>query len=209
MLRVLTVGDLKPEETPYRVRVSMPAKYAAGARIGGAVTLRATLQPPPEPIEPGGFDFARSACFARLGATGYATSKVAPFEGAPTPPMGSGRVVEGRCAKSGDQCPHQGGLVRRDRRDRRRPHHRRTGRHLGGSDPVDARLRPHPYPFHLGPAHGDHGGNRVLARPRAARARAGARATRSRNGRPPPRLPPRPSILRSPAPPYRRFAPGS
>ena len=86
MLRALAVGDLKPEETPYRVRVSMPAKWAAGVRIGEAVTLRATLQPPPEPIEPGGFDFARSAWFARLGATGYATSKVAPFEGAPAPP---------------------------------------------------------------------------------------------------------------------------
>src|SRR5262245_47925473 len=86
MLRVLAVGDLKPEDTPYRVRVSVPAKWAAGALIGEAVTLRATLQPPPEPIEPGGFDFARSAWFARLGATGYATSKVAPFAGAPAPP---------------------------------------------------------------------------------------------------------------------------
>jgi competence protein ComEC len=87
MLRVLAVGDLKQEETPYRVRVSMPAKYAAGVRIGEAVTMRATLQPPPEPVEPGAFDFARAAWFGRLGATGYATSKVAPFEGAPAPPL--------------------------------------------------------------------------------------------------------------------------
>jgi competence protein ComEC len=36
MLRVLTLGDLKPEGTPYRVRVSMPAKWAAGVRIGEA-----------------------------------------------------------------------------------------------------------------------------------------------------------------------------
>jgi competence protein ComEC len=86
MLRVLAVGDLKPEETPYRVRVSMPAKWAAGVWIGEAVTLRATLQPPPEPVEPGGFDFARSAWFARLGATGYATSNFVPFEGAPAAP---------------------------------------------------------------------------------------------------------------------------
>ncbi|MGD9501706.1 MAG: ComEC/Rec2 family competence protein, partial [Methyloceanibacter sp.] len=74
------------EETPYRVRVSMPAKYAAGVRIGEAITLRATLAPPPEPIEPGGFDFARSFWFARLGATGYATSTIAPLAGAPAPP---------------------------------------------------------------------------------------------------------------------------
>ena len=46
------------------------------SRIGEAVALSATLQPPPEPIEPGGFDFGRQAWFASLGATGYATSKI-------------------------------------------------------------------------------------------------------------------------------------
>ena len=49
-------------------------------RIGDAVALHATLQPPPEPIEPGGFDFGRQAWFARLGGTGYATSKIEPLE---------------------------------------------------------------------------------------------------------------------------------
>jgi hypothetical protein len=70
------LGDLKPEERPYRVRVTMPAPDAADVRIGEAVALSATLQPPPEPIEPGGFDFGRQAWFASLGATGYATSKI-------------------------------------------------------------------------------------------------------------------------------------
>jgi len=46
------------------------------SRIGEAVALSATLQPPPEPIESGGFDFGRQAWFASLGATGYATSKI-------------------------------------------------------------------------------------------------------------------------------------
>ena len=85
-LRVLSVGDLKPEQRPYRVRVTMPARDGAGARIGEAVTLHATLQPPPEPIEPGSFDFARQAWFARLGATGYATSKISPLNEARAPP---------------------------------------------------------------------------------------------------------------------------
>jgi len=58
------------------VRVTMPAPDAANSRIGEAVALSATLQPPPEPIEPGGFDFGRQAWFASLGATGYATSKI-------------------------------------------------------------------------------------------------------------------------------------
>jgi competence protein ComEC len=86
MLRALSVDGLKPEATPYRVRISMPAKYAAEVKIGEAIALRATLQPPPEPIEPGGFDFARAAWFDRLGATGYATSKVSLLDGAPAPP---------------------------------------------------------------------------------------------------------------------------
>ncbi len=85
-LRTLALDDVKPDETPYRIRVSMPARHAAGVRIGEAVTLHATLQPPPEPIEPGGFDFARQAWFSRLGATGYATSKIASLDGAPAPP---------------------------------------------------------------------------------------------------------------------------
>ena len=75
-IRVLSLGDLEPEERPYRVRVTMPAPDAANSRIGEAVALSATLQPPPEPIEPGGFDFGRQAWFASLGATGYATSKI-------------------------------------------------------------------------------------------------------------------------------------
>jgi competence protein ComEC len=85
-LRVLSLGDLGPDQRPYRLRVSLPAGNVAGARIGEAVTLRATVQPPPEPVEPGGFDFGRQAWFARLGATGYATSKVATLEAAPAPP---------------------------------------------------------------------------------------------------------------------------
>jgi competence protein len=82
---VLALDDLAPEQLPYRVRVSLPAKDAANAKIGEAVRLQATLQPPPEPIE-GGFDFARQAWFSRVGATGYATSAIAPFVAAPRPP---------------------------------------------------------------------------------------------------------------------------
>ncbi len=78
-IRVLALGDLKSEECPYRVRVTMPANDAADVRIGEAVALSATLQPPPEPIQPGGFDFGRQTWFASLGGTGYATSKVQPL----------------------------------------------------------------------------------------------------------------------------------
>jgi competence protein ComEC len=85
-LRVLSLGDLGADERPYRVRLSLPVGDAADARIGEAVTLRATLQPPPEPVEPGGFDFARQAWFSRLGATGYATGKVTTLDDPPATP---------------------------------------------------------------------------------------------------------------------------
>lgn len=85
-LRVLSLDDLKPGQRPYRLRVTMPAKDVSNLEIGAAVAFNATLQPPPEPIEPGGFDFGRQAWFARLGATGYATSKLEPLNQAQAPP---------------------------------------------------------------------------------------------------------------------------
>src|SRR5680860_884692 len=84
-LRVIAVGDLGPDTRPYRVRISTASKNTV-AQTGDAVTLRATLRPPPEPVEPGGFDFARRAWFDRLGATGYATSRIEPLAAPPPPP---------------------------------------------------------------------------------------------------------------------------
>ncbi|MBM3544196.1 MAG: ComEC family competence protein [Alphaproteobacteria bacterium] len=86
LLRVISLADLSPGRLPYRVRVTLPAKNSHGLKTGEAVRLRATLQPPPEPVEPGAFDFARRAWFARLGGTGYATSRLEPLEGALSPP---------------------------------------------------------------------------------------------------------------------------
>ena len=51
------------------------------------MTLRATLNPPPEPVAPGDFDFGRRAWFKQLGGIGYATGRVSRLEGAPLPPL--------------------------------------------------------------------------------------------------------------------------
>jgi competence protein ComEC len=84
-LRVIALGELKPELTSYRVRVTLPA--ASGrAETGEAVALKATLRLPPEPILPHGFDFGRTAWFARLGATGYATGKLEQLNDISEPP---------------------------------------------------------------------------------------------------------------------------
>jgi len=84
-LRVISIGGLDADAQPVRVSITTSSK-ADRVRTGEAVSLRATLRPPPEPVEPGGFDFARQAWFDRLGATGYATSKISPFEAARPPP---------------------------------------------------------------------------------------------------------------------------
>jgi competence protein ComEC len=84
-LRVIALGDLSPEETPYRVRVTLSAK-AGTVETGEAIALKATLRPPPEPIEPHGFDFARTAWFARVGATGYGMARIERLEDVGEPP---------------------------------------------------------------------------------------------------------------------------
>jgi competence protein ComEC len=84
-LRTIALDELTPAETPYRVRVTLSAANAPIAS-GAAVSLKATLRSPPEPISPNGFDFGRKAWFDRLGATGYAVGKITPADGAGPPP---------------------------------------------------------------------------------------------------------------------------
>jgi competence protein ComEC len=85
-LRVISLGELPPEGTPYRLRVTLSAAANAHVESGEAVSLKATLRPPPEPIIPSGFDFGRKAWFDRLGATGYAVGKIVWLQGEGTPP---------------------------------------------------------------------------------------------------------------------------
>ncbi len=69
----LTIGEMSPEETPARIRVTVRAR-GADVVPGDWVTLRAILMPPSPPTAPGAFDFARYAWFDRLGAVGYAVN---------------------------------------------------------------------------------------------------------------------------------------
>ncbi|MDG2532491.1 ComEC/Rec2 family competence protein [Sphingomonas sp. HITSZ_GF] len=58
-------------DLPPRVRVNLPIEdVPAGLARDAVVKLRARLMPPAEASVPGGYDFARSAWFAGLGATG-------------------------------------------------------------------------------------------------------------------------------------------
>lgn len=66
----LKVERLAQGETPARVRLVARAR-GAPMRPGERVRLLATLLPPPAPVAPGAFDFARQLWFERIGATGY------------------------------------------------------------------------------------------------------------------------------------------
>ena len=85
-LRVIALGDLPASTMPYRVRVTASSKTARGLSTGDAVSLKATLQPPPEPVQPGAFDFGRSAWYDRIGGIGYATSRIDRLTEVASPP---------------------------------------------------------------------------------------------------------------------------
>ena len=74
ILRVTSMEGLAPEATPYRVRLT--TKRAMLEEAGTHVSLRARLLPPARAAMPGGYDFARDAFFARIGAVGNATGRI-------------------------------------------------------------------------------------------------------------------------------------
>ena len=88
---------LRPDELPARVRLNIRLRDAA-LRPGAQVELRARLMPPPEPVLPYGFDFARQSWFSSLGAVGFAYTT--PVEIAP--PSG-GSVLTGLRMEIGDR----------------------------------------------------------------------------------------------------------
>lgn len=71
ILRPLGIERLEPAALPRRIRVRLPGEMAAEARPGAVLTVRVVLMPPPGPVIPGGYDFARDAWFRSLGAVGY------------------------------------------------------------------------------------------------------------------------------------------
>lgn len=84
-LRIIAMERLAAEAWPFRVRVTMSSKHAPD--IGQAVAFKAVLSPPPEPVQPGAFDFARYAWFARIGGAGFGVSRPELLETAARPPL--------------------------------------------------------------------------------------------------------------------------
>ncbi|MFN3728037.1 MAG: ComEC/Rec2 family competence protein [Allosphingosinicella sp.] len=73
----LLLAPADAPQLPPRVRVSVPLDRAPDGLVPGAtVRLRAYLMPPPPMAAPGAYDFARTAWFARIGATGRLLGEV-------------------------------------------------------------------------------------------------------------------------------------
>ena len=83
VVRVLSLEGTRLEQKPERVRVSV--KKGTAPPVGAYVTFRARLNPPLEPLRPGGYDFARDLYFQGIGATGFVLGAIKLAE-PPSPP---------------------------------------------------------------------------------------------------------------------------
>jgi competence protein ComEC len=85
---VIRLSSMKYENAevakrPFRVRISVRGELALVP--GNAIKMRAILGPPPEPVMPGGYDFARMSYYQAAGASGYSLSKPELLEGRELP----------------------------------------------------------------------------------------------------------------------------
>ena len=74
VLRVAKADGFEPEAAPHRVRLTIRRTPPFDA--GTYVSLKARLVPPAHAAQPGGYDFARDAWFAELGAVGNVLGRV-------------------------------------------------------------------------------------------------------------------------------------
>ena len=70
-IRVAELAGLPPERRPVIVRVRTMSAASTDIRPGVRIRITAKLAPPAKPALPGGFDYARTAWFERLGGVGY------------------------------------------------------------------------------------------------------------------------------------------
>ena len=73
-LRVSAIEGLAESELPVRVRVHTPYDNT-GLHAGDPIVIKSMLQPPPQPAEPDGYDFARASWFAGVGGVGFAIGR--------------------------------------------------------------------------------------------------------------------------------------
>ena len=74
VMRVERIEGSRIVETPERVRLSVRRGMAPPA--GAFVEVKAQLEPPLQPLRPGGYNFARDLYFQRIGASGFVRGAV-------------------------------------------------------------------------------------------------------------------------------------
>ncbi len=82
-LASLKLNDADVAKRPFRIRASVRGE--AALRPGSYIKMRAILGPPPEPVLPGGFDFARLSYFQGVGGSGFSLSKPEIIDGKQLP----------------------------------------------------------------------------------------------------------------------------
>ncbi len=83
----LRVFDIPHFEDAVPGRIRFISRFDDIPRTGTAVEVRARLNPVPDPVMPGGFDFARKAYYSGLGAVGFAVAPSKLLRTVPEPPF--------------------------------------------------------------------------------------------------------------------------
>lgn len=71
----LSIWKMKKAETPEKARINVRTDLGE-AKVGDYISVLAKISPPPQPVIPGGYDFARWAFFEQIGAVGFSLSAV-------------------------------------------------------------------------------------------------------------------------------------
>jgi competence protein ComEC len=74
VVRVAKAEGLRPEETPYRLRLTL--RETPHVEAGAFISVTARVLPPARLVLPGGYDFARDAYFARIGGVGSVLGRI-------------------------------------------------------------------------------------------------------------------------------------
>lgn len=74
VIRVQKMDAARLSIKPERVRLSV--RKGSAPPVGSFVTLKALLNPPLQPLRPGGYDFARDLYFQNIGASGFVLGRI-------------------------------------------------------------------------------------------------------------------------------------
>ncbi len=81
VIEITSVENLPADQTPDRARITWRGE-GFDAQPGDLISVRARLSPPPPPVVPGAFDFARQLYFQKIGAVGIAVTPPRVYAGA-------------------------------------------------------------------------------------------------------------------------------